>query len=113
MQGLFGTEIRRMRERAGLSLRQLAVRLEISAAHLSDIERNNRRPSAPLLERIADHLSEAGARAEDLQRIVTGLDEQTRRWAATTPGARAMLHRIMDTGLTPSEIIDILDAERA
>ena len=98
-----------MRETAGLSLRALAARLEISAAHLSDIEHNNRRPSSQLLERIAEELSDAGARTEDLQLIVTGLDDETRRWAASTPGVRAMLRRVMATGLTPSEIIDMLD----
>lgn len=45
--------IREFRKERGLSLRQAALELKISAAHLSDIENQKRRPSAKVLKRIA------------------------------------------------------------
>jgi transcriptional regulator with XRE-family HTH domain len=105
----FGQEIRRLRLAAGMSLRGLSRRLEVSAAHLSDIERNLRRPSDTLLERIVLELQDAGAKAAELLLLMTGLDETTRRWAATTPGVRALLHRCIATGVTPAELIRTLD----
>lgn len=109
MPGGFGREIRRLRLASGLSLRSLGVRLGVSAAHLSDIERGQRRPSEALLERIAHELRDAGADATSLLLIMTGLDETTRNWAATTPGVRALLHRCIATGRTPAELIRTLD----
>lgn len=35
-------ELRHIRERAGISLRAMAIRLKLSAPYLSDIERGNR-----------------------------------------------------------------------
>ena len=37
-----GREMRDLRERRGLTLRQLAARLELSPAYISDLERGNR-----------------------------------------------------------------------
>jgi transcriptional regulator with XRE-family HTH domain len=104
-----GQEIRRLRAEAGLSLRGLASDLGISAAHLSDIEHNRRRPSEALLKRIADGLRKTGATFESLELLVTGLDQETREWAATTPGARAVLRRILESGQDPRGILRALD----
>lgn len=109
MIGGFGAEIRRLRLLAGLSLRGLAQRLEISPAHLSDVERDLRRPSDALFERIVHELRDAGADAPVLLLLLTGLDGITRRWATTTPGVRALLHKCIRTGLPPAELIRILD----
>lgn len=38
-----GNELRKLRERAGVSLRETARRFGFSAAHLSDVELNRRR----------------------------------------------------------------------
>ena len=40
-----GSEIQRLRTEAGFTLRGFALKAEISAAFLSDIERDRRRPS--------------------------------------------------------------------
>ena len=45
-----GEALRKRREEAGLSLRDLARRLSISPTHASDVERGHRAPSAPVLE---------------------------------------------------------------
>ncbi|MBU2501571.1 helix-turn-helix domain-containing protein [bacterium] len=109
MESNFGQEIRRLRLASGLSLRGLSARLHVSAAHLSDIEHGYRRPSDALLERIIYELSNVGSNATELMLMMTGLDETTRRWAATTPGVRALLHRCIATGQPPAELIRALD----
>lgn len=104
-----GQEIRRRRVEASLSLRGLAAKLGISAAHLSDIEHNRRRPSEQLLQAIAAELQEVGTTFASLEMLVTGLDRDTREWAATTPGARAVLRRLLESGKSPDEILRALD----
>jgi transcriptional regulator with XRE-family HTH domain len=99
-----GEEIRRLRLRAGFTLRGLAGVLDVSAAHLSDIEHNRRRPSEKLLRKIADKLKKAGATYESLERLISGIDAKTREWAASTPGARALLRRLLEAGHDPQKI---------
>ena len=48
-----GSDIRRQREDAGIGLRRLAGAAEVSAAHLSEIEAGDARPSTEVLNRIA------------------------------------------------------------
>ncbi len=104
-----GQEVRRRRLEAGITLRGLALKLGISAAHLSDIEHNRRRPSETLLQKIAGELRVVGATFASLEMLVTGLDQETREWAATTPGARAVLRRVLESGRSPDEIVRLLD----
>jgi transcriptional regulator with XRE-family HTH domain len=104
-----GQEIRRLRLQAGIPLRGLAASLDISAAHLSDIEHNRRRPSEELLRKIANALSDVGATFEALELLVTGVDSVTREWVASTPGARTLLRKILETGRSPQEIILVLN----
>jgi transcriptional regulator with XRE-family HTH domain len=99
-----GEEIRRLRLRAGCSLRGLATDLEVSAAHLSDIEHNRRRPSEKLLRRIADKLRKVGATYDSLEQLTSGIDTKTREWAGSTPGARALLRRLLEANRDPQEI---------
>lgn len=51
-----GKEIRRLREEQGISLRELAKRLDVSAAFLSDVELGRRYPSDDVLKEIAKRL---------------------------------------------------------
>jgi transcriptional regulator with XRE-family HTH domain len=104
-----GQEIRRLRLQAGITLRGLAATLDISAAHLSDIEHNRRRPSEQLLREIANELSDVGATLEALELLVTGVDSVTREWVASTPGARTLLRKILESGRSPQEIILVLE----
>jgi transcriptional regulator with XRE-family HTH domain len=99
-----GEEIRRFRLLAGFTLRGLAASLEVSAAHLSDIEHNRRRPSEKLLRKIADKLKKVGATYETLERLISGIDTKTREWAATTPGARSLLRMLLEAKRDPQEI---------
>jgi transcriptional regulator with XRE-family HTH domain len=104
-----GREIRRLREEAGLTLRGLAATLEISPAHLSDIEHNRRRPSDVLLRKIARLLRKTGATFDSLERLATGLDRETREWAASTPGVRRLLRTLKQSGQRPLDILPLLE----
>lgn len=56
MTKTLGRYIRELRDQADISLREFAGKIEVSAAHLSDIELGRRFPSPELLERIARKL---------------------------------------------------------
>lgn len=49
----FGDTIKKLRERDGLTLRQVADELDIDLSMLGKIEKNNRRPTKPLIEKAA------------------------------------------------------------
>jgi transcriptional regulator with XRE-family HTH domain len=104
-----GQEVRRLRLEAGDTLRGLAKKLSISPAHLSDIEHDRRRPSENLLRRIAHELRAVGATFASLEVLITGIDPQTREWAASTPGARALLRKVLGAGADPLEILRALE----
>lgn len=59
-EGLAGEVLRNARESAGLGLREIATKLGVSATHVSDVERGNRKPSGDFLER---YLAAVGARS--------------------------------------------------
>lgn len=68
----FGAVVRSMREGAGLSQRELARRLGITAAYLSDIEALHRRPpSKQILQRMAFELDVAPDELFDLAGLET------------------------------------------
>ena len=104
-----GQELRRLRKEAGITLRGLAARLEVSAAHLSDIEHNRRRPSDDLLRKIARALRKTGATFDSLEHFATGLDPDTREWAASTPGVRKLLRMLKQSGQNPLDILPDLE----
>ena len=104
-----GQEVRRLRQEAGITLRGLAATLGVSAGHLSDVEHNRRRPSDDLLRKIARALRKAGATFESLEYLATGLDPDTREWAASTPGVRKLLRTVKQSGLDPLDILPALE----
>jgi transcriptional regulator with XRE-family HTH domain len=104
-----GQELRRLRKEAGITLRGLATTVEVSAAHLSDIEHNRRRPSEDLLRKIAHALRKTGATFESLDHLTTGIDPDIREWVASTPGVRRLLRALKESGQPPLEILSALD----
>jgi len=60
-----GERIRELRDAKDVSLREFAKQIEVTPAHLSDIELGRRFPSDPLLKRIAVQL---GVRLEELKK---------------------------------------------
>lgn len=104
-----GSEIARLRAAAGITLRQFAKKVGISASHQSDIEHDRRRPSREVLRRIATQLRHVGGTYEHLDRLNTGIDPELQRWASETPGVRAMLRSVHDSGEDPREVLRRLE----
>ena len=50
----FGEQLRELREKAGLTLREVASNIEIDPSLLAKIERNQRQPTKRLIKNIAD-----------------------------------------------------------
>ena len=63
-----GEFIRQIRVQKGISLRELARRADISPAFLSDIERDRRNPSDPILIKLAQQLD---VHTKELQELNT------------------------------------------
>lgn len=105
MAQTLGQEIRRLRTAAEYTLTRFAAELDISAPYLSDIERDRRRPPEKTLRLIADKLKGVGAKYEDLEALVTRIDQDTRAWADATPGVREMLRKVRESGRDPREVL--------
>ena len=106
MTRTLGTEIRRLRLEAGVTLRGFAKKLGHSAAHQSDIEHGRRMPSEDVLRRIVDELSEVGATLEGLQELDTRIDPDLEKWIKDHPAARAMLRESKASGRSAKELLD-------
>lgn len=98
-----GEAIRYLRLQRGLSLRELARRVGISAPFLSDIERGRR--TTEKLDAIA---SELGVDAEVLRSLDTRLSSRVREWAANTPGVTRLLEEFAEAGATAYQLRDAL-----
>lgn len=101
-----GQRLRELRERAGLSLREVAKAAKISAPFLSDVELGRRFPTNETLALIAqklgasaDHLKKHDHRSAlaDLKRLAEG---------SPSLGAalRALVDQIQSGNLTPDEL---------
>ena len=98
-----GGEIQRLRTEAGFTLRGFALKVEISAAFLSDIERDRRRPSEEVLRRIARQLP--GTSYEELDTLSTTLERDLQRMVAETPEARQLLRTVFESKRDPREVL--------
>ena len=101
-----GDAIRMARGKAKLTLRRLAQDAGISAAHLSDIEHNNRRPSDEVLQKLAAKLSHVGGTYEALSQLVTRMDPEMRSWFDGTPEAHQMLRIMRESKRSPRELLE-------
>lgn len=100
-----GEEIRRRRLEAGITLRKFAVKVGISAAHLSDVEHDRRRPSEEVLKRIAAELKRGGVTYEALDLLMPRLEPEMQEWVAETPEVRQMLRAVRESGRDPREVL--------
>jgi transcriptional regulator with XRE-family HTH domain len=98
-----GKEIQRLREEAGHTLRGFATKVGISAAFLSDIERDRRRPSEEVLRKIAGELR--GTTYEQLDRLNTKLEQDIQRMVAESPEARQLLRTVLESQRDPREVL--------
>jgi len=88
-----GQRIRARRLELGITLRELARRVGVSAPYLTDLEAGHRHPSPDVLVRIAEAL---GLPAADLETLDGRLSPEVRRWVETQPEVARLL-RTMQT----------------
>src|SRR3989338_2381574 len=101
----FGQFMRKRREEKDFSLRELARKVNCSAAFLSDIELGRRFPSKQVLAAIAKVLdvSTEILREYDTRAPVA---EDIKRFAETNPQYALLLRRIVDKKISPEELIN-------
>lgn len=108
MAKTLGERLRELRGEEDLSLRELGRTLDVSAAHLSDIELGRRYPSDQLLERLAQTL---GTSAKALREYDTRPPvEELKRMAADNPAFGLALRRAVDR-LSPAELTRLMEQE--
>lgn len=61
----FGLNVRRARQRRGLSIEELAQEAELSYSYLGEIERGRRNPTLDVVEKLAQAVGEAPHRLLD------------------------------------------------
>ncbi len=104
-----GREIRRLRMLSETSLRGFAQAVGVSAPHLSDIERDRRRPSKELLKTIARELQGVGATHAGLDRLDARFESDLQEWASETPEVRILLRKVKESGRPVSEFLKLLE----
>jgi transcriptional regulator with XRE-family HTH domain len=86
-----GSEVRRRRLELGLSLREFARRIQVSAPFVTDLEAGRRNPSPDVLARIA---AELAMPLEVLEALDTRLSPEVRRWVESEPEIGRLLRTI-------------------
>lgn len=90
-----------------LSLRELAKRVDCSAAFLSDIELGRRFPSEQVLKAIAKVLDVSTETLKEYDRRAPVGD--IKRLAETNPQYALALRRLVDKKISPEELIKFLE----
>ncbi len=104
-----GQRIRTLREEKDLSLRELAKRVDKSAAFLSDIELGRRFPSDEVLALLSKEL---GVAQEDLRSYDTRpAVEEIRRLAAENPKYGFAFRTLVERRLSPEELMDLVQSK--
>lgn len=101
-----GDRIRELREQKDLSLRELAKKLDLSAAFLSDVELGRRFPSDDVLAKIAKLLDQS---VEELKSFDTRPPmEALKRLASSNPLMGVALRRVVEKNVSASDLIELL-----
>jgi len=89
-----GEAIHWLREARGLSLRELARRVGVSAPFLSDIEHNRR-----ATDRLGKLATVLGVDLAELERFDARLPPDVKNWIVSSPGMPSVLREFKDSGL--------------
>lgn len=105
-----GQRLRELRERAGLSLREVAKAAKVSAPFLSDVELGRRFPTNETLALIAQKL---GASAVDLKKhdhrsALADLKRLAEGNPSLGAAVRALVDEVQSGNLTPDELAAML-----
>jgi transcriptional regulator with XRE-family HTH domain len=102
-----GDRIRELREKQDLSVRELAKRLKLSAAFLSDVELGRRHPSDDVLAQLARALDTT---LEDLGAYDTRPPvREMKRLAAANPAYGVLFRKVLDKKVDPEDVIKYLE----
>jgi transcriptional regulator with XRE-family HTH domain len=114
-QKQIGEEIKQQRLNKHLSLRKLSAMVikedgkPISPAYLNDIEKNNRIPSANLIEKIAGAL---GFDPDYLLNLAKKISPQTERFLLEQPSIGGLLRKAQEMGFTDWKAMrEMIEAE--
>lgn len=105
-----GEQIRELREKQDLSLRELAKQLKVTAAFWSDVELGRRYPSDEVLARAATALK---VKFDDLKKFdERPVGHELKRVATSNPAMGLALRRVVNEGVSPEDILRFLDQHR-
>ncbi len=108
MMKTLGERIRELREEQDISLRELAGKIGVSAAFMSDVELNRRYPSDKHLRAIARHLRTALA---DLRQYDTRPPvKELRKAALSDPRYGFAFRQMMDKQVSAREILEFIES---
>lgn len=94
-----GEAIRYLRESRGMSLRELARHIGVSAPFLSDVEHNRRST-----DKLAEVAAALDVSAGDLARFDTRLSSDVKDWIVSNPGISSLLREMKDSGLSAYQL---------
>ena len=101
-----GERIRELREKRDLSLRELATRIKVSAAFMSDVELGRRQPSDKHMLAVAHAL---GTTLEDLQQFDTRPPlREFRRATLTNPEYSYAFRQMLDKKISSKDLLDFI-----
>lgn len=101
-----GQRIRDARVAAGLSLRELARRIERAPSYLNDIEHDRRVPSEAVVMQLASELD----LDSDLLLAAAGrVGEGAERYMQSNPTAGVLFRRVSGAGLGEQDLKDLLE----
>ena len=108
MMKTLGEYIRELREEGDLSLRELAGKIGVSAAFMSDVELNRRYPSDRHLQAISEAL---GTTLTDLQQFDTRPPiREFRKATLSDPRYGFAFRQMMDKQVSADEILEFIES---
>lgn len=96
-----GDVLREARNKAELSLRALAKKLDITPSYISDIENDRRVPSEDVLHQLADVLK---LKFDDLMALAGRVGDRTERYLKQHPQAGVLFRRLEERGVGDDQI---------
>ncbi len=101
-----GQYLRELRDSKDLSLRELATRLDCSAAFLSDIELGKRYPSESMLLKMAEVLN---VKKSELEKYDTrSAVEDFKKISQIDPQYAFAFRKMLDSNIDPKKVIEFL-----
>jgi len=108
--GTLGEVLRDARVKAGLTLRVLAKKLDITASYISDIENDRRTPSEDVLQKLQKLANELNLKFDELMSLAGRVGDQAERYnyMKKHPAAGVLFRRISDRRLPEEDLKKLL-----